>query len=84
MWVSADQSRTWTKKRTITHRSEFNHTYARRVVNAKEPFAVFWADGDPNQESLSRLYFGTADGERYWQLPYDMPGESAAPREMKP
>jgi hypothetical protein len=83
LWVSVDQGRTWTKKRTITRHSEFNHSYVRRPIGAKDPIALFWADGDPNKESPSRLYFGTSDGERYWQLPYDMSGPWAAPREMQ-
>jgi hypothetical protein len=83
LWVSADQGRTWTKKRTVTHGSELNHSYVRRPVGAKDPFALFWADGDPNKQSPSQLYFGTSNGERYWQLPYGMSGTWATPREMR-
>lgn len=82
LWVSLDEGRTWSKRRQITQNSEFNHAYVRRPLNAKDPFHVFWADGNPDKLSVSRLYFGNSSGERYWQLPYDMSGEFATPIEM--
>jgi hypothetical protein len=79
IWKSVDEGKTWSKERQITRASEFNHTYVRRPVNARNPFHVFWADGDPTQPSLSRLYFGESSGTRYWQLPYEMEGAFATP-----
>lgn len=79
LWVSQDEGRTWAKRRQVTRNSEFNHAYVRRVLNGKDPFTVFWADGNPDKLSPSRLWFGDASGEHYWQLPYDMPGEFAVP-----
>lgn len=83
VWSSRDQGRTWRKARDVTERSEFNHMYVRRPVNAKDPFYVFWADGNPDEPSRSRLYFGNSSGTRYWALPWEMEGESAAPKLMK-
>ena len=79
LWVSGDQGKTWALKKQITRASALNHNYARRPLNAQDPFFAFWADGDPNKLSESRLYFCPSNGERVWQLPYDMAGESAAP-----
>jgi hypothetical protein len=83
LWVSSDEGKTWSKRRQVTHNSEFNHAYVRRPLNAKDPFYVFWADGNPDKLSVSRLYFGNSTGDRYWQLPYDMSGEFATPVEKK-
>ena len=82
-WVSRDEGRTWTKERQVTQDSEFNHTYARRPLNARDPFFSFWADGHADALSKSRLYFGNADGTKYWKLPYDMDGDFAEPIPMK-
>ncbi|HNQ90528.1 MAG TPA: BNR-4 repeat-containing protein [Verrucomicrobiota bacterium] len=84
LWVSRDKGQTWSMRRQVTRDSQFNHAYVRRALNARDPFCVFWADGDPNQLSVSRLYFGDSTGVHYWQLPYDMPGESATPIAINP
>ncbi|MBA4149663.1 MAG: BNR-4 repeat-containing protein [Verrucomicrobia bacterium] len=78
IWTSRDEGKTWKKKAQVTQDSEFNHTYVRRPVQAKDPFFAYWADGDADKVSVSRLYFGDSKG-RYWQLPYDMKGEFAKP-----
>ena len=46
-WQSDDQGATWTKVKQVTGRSSRNHNYARRPLFYQDPFAVFWADGDP-------------------------------------
>jgi hypothetical protein len=79
LWSSVNQGLTWTKDRQITTNSIYNHTYARRPLHAKDPFFAFWADGDPDQFSPSRLYFGDSTGTNVWQLPYDMSGGFAKP-----
>ncbi len=43
------------------------------------PFYTFWADGNPDKFSESRLYFCDSTGEHVWQLPYDMTEDIAAP-----
>lgn len=82
LWSSVDQGQTWTMVRQITSKSLYNHTYARRPVNATDPFFVFWADGNSTNFSPSRLYFSNSDGTRVWRLPYDMPGVRATPQEV--
>ena len=82
-WTSRDRGATWRRAATLTQGSEYNHSYARRPVDAKDPFFTFWADGDPRKLSPSRLYFANQAGDRVWQLPYEMPGEGAKPVELK-
>jgi len=82
LWSSPDQGQTWTMVRQITTNSVYNHTYARRPLNAKDPFFVFWADGDPTQVTPSRLYFSNSGGTHVWQLPYDMTSPLANPQEI--
>lgn len=85
LWSSRDEGRTWTRRRSLTHDSEFNHSYARRPLHARDPFFTFWADGNPQQLSPSRLYFADSTGQRVWRLPYTFPqgAASAAPELMK-
>ena len=80
VWESQDQGRTWRLLRQITRDSDYNHTYARRPVNATDPFFAFWADGNPLQNSPSRLYFSDSTGAQVWQLPYDMTHLMASPQ----
>lgn len=83
-WVSRDAGTTWAKERALTARSESNHSYARRPHNAHPDFAAFWADGNPDKMTPSRIYFSNADGSRVGRLPYDMPAgaEFAKPEEI--
>lgn len=82
MWESRNDGKTWGKTRQITVNSTRNHTFARRPLNAKDPFFVFWADGNTDEMSKSVLYFGESSGERYWKLPYNMEDEFAEPIEV--
>jgi hypothetical protein len=79
---SLDQGNSWMQRRQVTSRSDRNHSYVRRPVQAKDPFFYFWADGHPHQLSVSYLYFGDTRG-RYWQLPYDMKTDDARPKRIK-
>lgn len=79
LWTSTDKGATWKLTKQITSASPLNHNYARRPLNARDPFFTFWADGNPNKLSESHLYFCDSTGEHVWQLPYDMSGESAKP-----
>lgn len=84
LYASRDAGESWTLKQQITKSSRFNHNYARRPQNARDPFFCFWADGDPTKLSPSRLYFCDSTGEHVRQLPYDMTGEFARPVEVTP
>ena len=79
LWVSKDEGRTWTMKQQITRESLINHNFARRPLNAHDPFFTFWADGDPDKFSESHLYFSDTSGKRVWRLPYDMTNSTAKP-----
>jgi hypothetical protein len=62
LWVSYDQSQTWSIQRQITRNSTYTHSYVRRPRNATHPFFAFWADGNPTSSSPARLYFSNSDG----------------------
>ncbi|MFG0263461.1 MAG: BNR-4 repeat-containing protein [Novipirellula sp. JB048] len=82
-WSSDDQGATWTQTQTLTEASPRNHNYARRPRHAKDPFYVFWADGDPTKPSESHLYFANAAGDQVWRLPYKMDEAWATPEPVK-
>lgn len=69
MLTSNDRGKTWKRERQLTRNSKFNHTYARRPVNAHPDFYAFWADGDTLKPSESHLYFTNRDGSGVWRLP---------------
>ncbi|WP_277479923.1 BNR-4 repeat-containing protein [Catalinimonas alkaloidigena] len=71
IWKSNDEGNSWNKVKQVTRLSERNHNYVRRVVNGKDPFLYFWADGNPDSLSISRMYYGDSQGN-YWRLPYEM------------
>ena len=75
---SSDGGETWSMRRQLTHDSARNHAYARRPVNAQPGFAAFWADGNPDELGISRLYFCNRDGD-VWQLPARVDGDTAEP-----
>lgn len=82
IWASGDEGRTWKKERDVTHDSAQNHNYVRRPMNAQPDFYAYWADGNPDKLSSSRIYFTNRAGDRLWVLPYDMPGDEARPQEV--
>lgn len=82
IWTSKDEGKTWTKDRDLTTRSPMNHNYVRRPFPAHPDFYAFWADGDPDQLSESRLYFANKAGDRVGRLPYKMSGETATPERV--
>lgn len=83
MWTSKDQGATWKKVRRLTAAKEFNHTYARKPVNAHADFYAFWADGDTKKPSVSHLYFTNQSGSGVWRLPAKMTTEFAKPERME-
>nr|MBA3484047.1 BNR-4 repeat-containing protein [Pirellulales bacterium] len=84
LWTSDDEGTTWKKERQLTHNSRFNHTHARRPVNAHPQFYALWADGNPLQRSESRLYFTDREGSGVWQLPPAMDRDFAEPAIVEP
>ncbi len=84
LWASSDEGRTWSKMRDVTRDSPRNQAYVRPVVNAPpdSPFAVLWADGNPDKESISRIYFANREGTVVRRLPYDMPEPFAQPEQV--
>jgi len=79
IWESSDKGKTWKRTKQITHNSPRNHNYVRKVVNGVDPFMYFWADGNPDQPSISLMYFGDSQGN-VWQLPYTMTEDSQKPQ----
>ena len=82
-WTTADQGESWTKRKQLTAGSEFNHTYARRPVDAHPDFYALWADGHGRQESDSRLYICDRAGENVRRLPTTMTEDFATPEQLK-
>ena len=80
LWESRDAGASWQKLRQLTRHSRYNHNYVRRVVHAAPDFAAFWADGNPDAFSPSRLYFTDRDGAHVWRMPETMSQPTAAPR----
>jgi len=83
LWECADEGITWKKVRNITHNSPRNHSYARRPLNVHPDFYAFWADGNADKLSESRLYFTNRKGDKTWVLPYDMQKDFAKPELVK-
>ena len=82
MWKSQDKGKTWEKSKQLTKDSDRNHNYIRKVVDGKDPFFYFWADGNPDKISESHLYFGNSKG-KVWQLPYEMEKDEEKPKRVK-
>lgn len=78
MWTSNDQGQRWRKIKDLTAGSARNHGYARRPLNAHPDFYAFWADGNPDSLSISRLYFTSQSGE-VRALPYEMTEQDLKP-----
>ncbi|MFY0654296.1 MAG: BNR-4 repeat-containing protein [Cyclobacteriaceae bacterium] len=78
LWKSIDKGKNWKMVKQLTVNSPRNHSYMRRSEDAKDPFRFFWADGDPEKMSISKMYFSNSKGE-VWQLPYDMKKSKEVP-----
>ncbi len=83
LWTSDDGGGTWKQQRRMTSGSEYNHTYARRPLNAAPGFYALWADGHGRRPSDSRIYFCDRDGNAF-RLPVDMDAETARPERLGP
>src|SRR5690606_22833029 len=78
MWESKDKGKSWTRVKQLTNNSDFNHTYARRPLNAHPEFYALWADGHGRQTSESRIYFSDKEGNVF-RLPQQMDQKSQKP-----
>jgi hypothetical protein len=78
LWTSRDHGKNWKMIMMLTEKSAYNHSYARRPVNADEHFYAFWADGNGLNPSPSSLYFCTKSGEVF-RLPKIMADSVAKP-----
>jgi hypothetical protein len=78
---SFDQGKTWQKTRQLTNNSPRNHSYVRRPIHVRDPFYMFWADGDAHQFSISKLYFADSEGN-VWELPYHQKKNFAKPKKL--
>jgi len=78
MWTSRNRGETWLPARQLTSKSQRNHTYARRPVNAHPDFFALWADGHGRQPSKSQLYFSNRSGQVFL-LPPRMTEKFARP-----
>ncbi|MCJ7447665.1 MAG: BNR repeat-containing protein [Bacteroidales bacterium] len=83
LWISRNEGIDWDKVRNITTKSIYNNSFARRPLNAQKDFYAFWADGDADQFSISRLYFTNEKCNRVWMLPYDMKKDLERPVRIK-
>lgn len=79
VWISHDKGKSWNKTQDLTRNSTSNHGYVRRPRNAHDDFYGFWADGNPDALSASRLYFTNKAGDKVWTLPYEMEDSFATP-----
>lgn len=82
MWTSRDEGKTWTVAQPLTHASRYNHTYARKPVDAHPDFYALWADGSAYEPTPSSLYFATRAGQVF-RLPTRMDGPSAKPEPVR-
>jgi hypothetical protein len=81
-WVSHDQGATWSIVNRLTEASRYNHTYARKPVNASPEFYTLWADGSPLEPTPSSIYFATRDG-KVFRLPERMSAATAKPERIR-
>jgi hypothetical protein len=81
LWHSKNKGKRWKMLQAVTRNSSLNHSYIRRVLNGQKPFQYFWADGNPDEQSISHLYFGDLQGN-VWQLPYHMTKAEEEPEKM--
>jgi hypothetical protein len=82
LWVSRDEGASWKREKQLTRESRFNHTYARRPVDAHPDFYAFWADGNALESSASRLYFTDRAGARVRKLPETMTAAAQQPEAL--
>lgn len=83
LWLSPDNGKTWKKEFDITSGSIKNNSFARRPLNYNKKFYSFWADGDADELSESRIYFTDESCKKVWVLPYNMSMDFEKPVRVK-
>jgi len=83
LWESENEGKEWKKKKELTKNSVRNHSYARRPLHAHPGFYSFWADGDADKFSESKLYFSNKKGNKIYALPYNMEIDFMKPKRVK-
>ena len=81
LWHSKNKGKRWKMQKAVTRNSSLNHSYIRRVLNGQKPFEFFWADGNPDRQTISQLYFGDLQGN-VWKLPYHMNQDEEEPQKI--
>ncbi len=80
-WQSVDDGHTWKSSKKLTGSNKRNHSYARRPSVMHPGFTAFWADGNADTMSESRLYFSDKKGNVY-ALPYNMSKQYVKPEKV--
>ncbi len=80
-WRSSNEGETWRQLRQLTAKSDRNHTYVRRPLNAHPGFFALWADGHGRRPSRSQLYFCNRKGDVFL-LPRRMNTKTAVPKRL--
>lgn len=83
LWISKNDGADWEKIRNITENSIYNNSFVRHPVNEYKDFYAFWADGNADKLSASRLYFTNAKCDKVWVLPYEMTRDFIRPKKIK-
>ena len=83
IWECSDEGKTWVKTRNVTHNSQRNNSYARRPLKVNDEFYSFWADGNADKLSESKLYFMNRKGDEVYVLPYDMTQDRMKPERIQ-
>lgn len=81
-WLSTDQGKSWSLSKKVTDNSPLNHNYVREVQQGQASFFYFWADGNPDKFSRSKLYFANRQGQVF-RMPYRMRKDWAKPKKVK-
>jgi putative BNR repeat neuraminidase len=81
VWKSNDAGENWYRAKSLTSGSSRNHSYARRPFVRHPGFQAFWADGNADKLSISKLFFCDSAGNVY-ELPYDMKNEFEVPKKV--
>ncbi|MCW3108283.1 MAG: hypothetical protein JWQ09_2789 [Segetibacter sp.] len=82
LWESNNEGKVWNKKKMLTQNSTRNHSYARRPLDAHPDFYSFWADGNADKLSESKLYFCNKKG-KVSVLPYNMDKDFEKPVRLR-